>query len=186
MPRLHASVPPHPRRIAVDLRALVGVQTGGGIYVESLLRELAGRGQFSYLGLSHAPVAAAEHLEEAGVTTEVQSAPLGVLWQQLVLPWRLRRGDVDIFWSPLFTLPSVLPVPGVVTVFDLTPILFPETHRLKVRLSQQPFLSRTMEIARRIVTISRATADDLVRLFPDAAPRIDVVYPGIDPEFVPG
>lgn len=177
---------PRPRRIGVDLRALVGLPTGGGVYVESLLRELAGRGQFRYLGLAHAPLSAGHDLTEAGVETEVQRTPLGVAWQQLVLPWRLRRGDIDLFWSPLFTLPSILPVPGVVTVFDLTPLLFPDTHRLKVRLSQQPFLARTMEIARRIVVISRATADDLVRLFPDVASRVDVVYPGVDPEFAPG
>ena len=38
-----------------------------------------------------------------------------MLWQQLRLPGRLAQGDVDLFWSPLFTLPARCPVPAVAT-----------------------------------------------------------------------
>ena len=61
-----------------------------------------------------------------------------MLWQQLRLPRRLARGDVDLFWSPLITLPLRCPVPAVVTVHDLTALLFPEAHTLKVRLEPAP------------------------------------------------
>ena len=171
--------------VAVDLRALVGSPSGIGLMTRSLLLALSARDGARYIGMSHQPTVADEELASAKVTLEHHPTSWGVLWQQLKLPRRLGRGDVDLFWSPLMTLPVRLPLPGVVTVYDLTPLLLPETHRLKVRLSILPFLSSTLRQARRVVAISEATASDLRTHFPGCADRIRVVYHGIDPEFQP-
>ena len=136
--------------------------------------------------MAHRPPREAGELEAAGIGIEHQEAPLGVLWQQLRLPRRLARGDVDLLWSPLITLPLRCPVPAVATVHDLTALLFPEAHTLKVRWSLLPFLRPSFEQARRLVTISAATARDLAFHFPQCAEKIRVVYPGIDPVFRPG
>ncbi len=177
---------PHSSVVAVDLRALVPAATGIGVYTRSLLLELAARGGLRYLGMAHRPPREAGELAAAGIGLEHQDAPLGVIWQQLRLPRRLARGDVDLFWSPLITLPLRCPVPAVATVHDLTALLMPEMHTLKVRWSLLPFLRPSFEQARRLVTISRATADDLAFHFPQCREKIRVVYPGIDPEFRPG
>ena len=178
-------MPPTPPTVAVDLRALVPEATGIGVYTRSLLLALAERGGARYLGLAHRPPQGQGELAAAGVTVEAQPAPLGVLWQQLVLPRRLARGDADLLWSPLMTLPLRSPLPGVVTVHDLTAILLPDVHRLKVRWSLVPFLERSLTAARRVVSVSHATARDLRFHFPEAADRIRVVHPGVDPEFRP-
>ncbi|HEY0515164.1 MAG TPA: glycosyltransferase family 1 protein [Thermoanaerobaculia bacterium] len=180
------SPPPSPKTIAVDLRALVPAPTGIGVYTRSLLLGLAGLGGMRYVGMAHRPPREAGELAAAGIAVERQEAPLGVLWQQLRLPRRLARGDVDLFWSPLITLPLRCPVPAVATVHDLTALLFPEAHTLKVRWSLLPFLRPSFEAARRLVTISESTARDLAFHFPQCAAKIRVVYPGIDPEFRPG
>jgi glycosyltransferase involved in cell wall biosynthesis len=172
--------------VAVDLRALVPEATGIGVYTRSLLAELARRGTMRYLGLAHRPPRGAAALEQAGVTLEHQGAPLGVIWQQTRLPRRLAQGDVDLFWSPLLTLPLAGRVPAVATVPDLTAMLLPETHNWKVRTSLLPFLRPSLEKARVLVAISQATADDVAFHFPQCAGKIEVVYPGIDPEFRPG
>ncbi|HKI04513.1 MAG TPA: glycosyltransferase family 1 protein [Thermoanaerobaculia bacterium] len=180
------SGPPASPTIAVDLRALVPAPTGIGVYTRSLLLALADRKGPRYVGMAHRPPREAGELEAAGLRIEHQEAPLGVLWQQLRLPRRLARGDVDLFWSPLITLPLRCPVPAVATVHDLTALLFPEVHTFKVRWSLLPFLRPSFERARRLVTISQATARDLAFHFPQCAEKIRVVYPGIDPEFRPG
>ncbi len=175
--------------VAVDLRPLVRTVTGIGVYTRSLLLELASRGDRShrrYLGLAHGPVEGAEEFAAAGIATEVQPAPLGVVWQQLRLPKRLAAGDVDLLWSPHMTLPLRCPVPAVATVHDLTTLLFPDHHRVKVRWSVYPFLHASLDRARRIVADSNATAADLRFHFPDCADRVEVVYPGVDAEFRPG
>ena len=76
-------------------------------------------------------------------------------------------------------------MPAVVTVHDLTALLFPEAHTLKVRWSQLPFLRPSFERARRLVAVSEATARDLAFHFPQCAEKVRVVYSGIDPEFRP-
>lgn len=173
--------------VAVDLRALVPEATGIGVYTRSLLGELAAPGGgFGYLGLSQRPVREAGELAAAGVALEVQPAPLGVIWQQTRLPARLAAGDVDLFWSPLATLPWRCPVPAVVTVHDLTAVLFPEAHTARVRWSILPFLARSLATARRVVAISQATAADLAFHFPEARDRLRVVPNGVDARFRPG
>lgn len=171
--------------IAVDLRALVGVPTGIGYATLSLLRELAKRQSGHFVGMAHRPPSNRQQLTSTGVALEVQPAVNGLWWQQLTLPRRLRRGDIDLFWSPLLTLPRRLPVPGTVTIHDLTPFLFPTTHTLKVRLSVVPFLATTLQQARRIAVSSQSTARDLRQHFPDSSDRLRVVHLGVDPEFQP-
>ncbi len=176
--------------LAIDLRALVPEATGIGVYTRNLLLALARQADgFRLLGVSHKRPRGAEELEAAGVAIEVQPAPLGVIWQQVQLPRRLARGDVDLFWSPLMTLPlasKVKTLPTVVTIHDLTTVLYPETHTAKTRFSILPFLEGSLDRARRIVAVSRATAADLAFHFPACAPRVRVVYEGVDPVFTPG
>jgi alpha-1,3-rhamnosyl/mannosyltransferase len=179
--------------VAVDLRALVPEPTGIGVYTRSLLLALARRGRFAYLGLAHREPRGAVELRAAGVRIEHQAAPLGVVWQQLRLPRRLGRGGgrgeaggADLLWSPLMTLPLACPVPAVVTVHDLTALLYPEAHTWKVRWSLLPFLHRSLAAARAIVAPSAATAADLAFHFPEAAGKVRVVAEGVDPEFRPG
>jgi glycosyltransferase involved in cell wall biosynthesis len=186
--------PENAPRVAVDLRALVPTPTGISVYTRSLLTRLAERSiaqgtegsRLRYLGLAHKPIRQPDDLHARGVPTEHEAAPLGVIWQQLLLPRRLRRGDVDLLWSPLITLPLRCPVPAVATVHDLTTVLMPENHRWKVRWSILPFLRPALEQARQLVTISQATADDIAFHFPQAAAKVRVVYPGVDPELRPG
>lgn len=173
-------------RVAVDLRALVPNETGIGVYTRALLLELAGRDGFRYTGLAHRPPREGAELAAAGIAAEQEAAPLGVIWQQLRLPRRLARGDFDLLWSPLITLPLRCPVPAVATVHDLTTLLLPETHRLKVKWSILPFLRPSLERADRLVTISQASARDIAFHFPQAARKVRVVYPGVGPELRPG
>ncbi|HYH46381.1 MAG TPA: glycosyltransferase family 1 protein, partial [Thermoanaerobaculia bacterium] len=133
----------------------------------------------------HKPPRNAADLTAAGIALEHQPARLGVLWQQLQLPRRLNRGDIDLFWSPLQTLPLASRVPAVVTVHDLTALLLPETHSARVRWSQLPFLGRSLDRACLIVADSEATAADLRFHFPDTSSRLRVIYPGVDPVFTP-
>jgi glycosyltransferase involved in cell wall biosynthesis len=172
--------------VAVDARSLVGTPTGIGVFTLSMLKALADSRVVRCVAMAHRQISCSEELERAGVRFEAQAAPSGVWWQQLVLPGRLARSDIDLLWSPLLTLPLRSPVPGIVTIHDLTPLLLPETHRLKVRLSFLPFLSSTLDQAQRIAVDSESTAADVVARYPSARSRLQVVYPGVDSIFTPG
>ena len=172
-------------RLGVDLRAALDELTGIGVYTRALLEELARRGSFDIVTMAHRAPKHDGWMREHGIAFEAQPAPYGVLWQQLRLPRRLARGDVDVFWSPLQTLPLLGDTPAVVTVHDLTTLLLPETHRLKVQLTQVPLLGRSLARARRILAVSEATAADVRQFYPEAADRLRVVLGGVAPRFAP-
>lgn len=164
---------------------MVREPTGIGVHTLELVERLARDGEFELVGLAHREPRAAGRLREAGVRIEWQPAPLGMVWQQTALPRRLAAGDLDLLWSPLLTLPRRLPVPGVVTIHDLAALLWPETLPARVRWSLLPFLAATVENARRIVTVSHATARDLLAAFPAAAGKIEVIWNGVGEGWTP-
>lgn len=182
MPRSSRSSRP---RIGVDLRALVQRPTGIGVYTLALLRELVALDRFELVGLVHREPEARARLEQLGVEIEIDPAPLGVIWQQLKLPRRLAAGDLDLFWSPLLTLPRRTPIPAVVTVHDLAVLHVPETLSFKVRWSLLPFLGHTVERADAVVTVSEAMAREVAHAWPHSAGRIVTIHNGVDPEFRP-
>lgn len=172
-------------RIAVDLRSAVRAPTGIGVYTLALLRDLARRGHFDFVAMAHRTPTVADELRSAGVAIEVQPAPLGVLWQQMRLPNRLDRGDIDLFWSPLLTLPHRVPVPAVVTLHDLAVLHVPETLPWKVKWSLLPFLATTVEHAGRIVVATERVAHEVESFFPAARGKCAVVPHGVDSAFHP-
>jgi glycosyltransferase involved in cell wall biosynthesis len=164
---------------------VVAEPTGIGVHTLELAERLARRGEFELVGLAHREPRAAPRLRAAGIEVEWQGAPLGVVWQQARLPRRLAAGDVDLFWSPLQTLPLRLPVPGIATIHDLAVLLYPETLPARVRWSQLPFLGATVERAARLVAVSHSTARDLVAAFPAAAGKVEVIWNGVDAAWSP-
>ncbi|MGE0641936.1 MAG: glycosyltransferase family 4 protein [Thermoanaerobaculia bacterium] len=178
---------PRPRRprVGVDLRALVRRPTGIGIHTQALVEELVRRDAVEVVGLVHAPLHDPSWTGAAGIALEVEPAPLGVLWQQWVLPRRLARGDLDLFWSPLLTLPLRMPVPSLVTVHDLAVLHHPESLTWKIRASLLPFLGRSIEKAGRVLTVSRSVADEIVAVWPAVRDRLVVIPNGVAEEFSP-
>jgi alpha-1,3-rhamnosyl/mannosyltransferase len=176
---------PRRLRVAVDLRAVVSAPTGIGVYTLEILRALAAGDEFELVGLAHARPEVAEELASFGMAVEIERAPLGVLWQQLLLPRRLARGDLDLFWSPILTLPRRTPIPAVVTLHDLAALHVPETLPAKVRWSLLPFLQPTMDQAARIVVATRRVAGEVARAFPEARHKVRVVAHGVAPAFAP-
>jgi alpha-1,3-rhamnosyl/mannosyltransferase len=172
-------------RVAVDLRALVRAPTGIGVYTLELLRELARAGELDLLGLAQREPAAGDEIRALGIPVEVRDTALGVAWQQLVLPGRLAAGDVDLFWSPLLTLPWRVAPPAVVTLHDLALLHVPETMTLKVRWSLLPFLRRSLERADRIVVGTDRVARELARAFPEASGKARVVPHGVADRYRP-
>jgi glycosyltransferase involved in cell wall biosynthesis len=97
--------------------------------------------------------------------------------------------DVDLvhysYFDPFFlTLPMNKPKPTVVTVHDLIPLIFPDRFPPGIRGSFKWRLQKLSLVgAKRIITDSKNSAHDIVRIlgFPDD--RIDVVYLAPAPGF---
>jgi hypothetical protein len=117
-------------RIAVDARSLCGERTGVGRTLEGLY------GAFTRLFpgdsvvlLSPRPINLPAALE-GWVEVRPPGRPClpGTIWLQTVAAVEAARAGADLFHGPLGILPLASPLPGVATIHDLTPVLFPEWH----------------------------------------------------------
>jgi glycosyltransferase involved in cell wall biosynthesis len=170
-------------RIAVDARPLTARLTGAGRVLEGLLP--AWRRSYPsdrFVLLSPRPVFLPPSLAGDGAI-EVRTGPPipGTLWLQTVASGASRRAGADLFLGTLAIVPALSSLPSVALVHDLTPLLFPEWHTLRNRLGFTPFIRAAVRRARRIATVSAATRDDLLRLFPGAAEKTVVVPNGLVP-----
>ena len=162
--------------VLIDGRPLVGHRTGIGVHTAEIARRLA----FEPLIASHTEIDDRSGLEHCRF--RVDRAPLGVLWQQVLLP----RIDADVLWGPHGTLPLTWRRRAVITIHDFTAITMPGRHRLKTILSYDLFIGRSLERADRIAAVSRAVAEEAVRGFGVPRAKIEIVPNGVDEFFSPG
>ena len=110
-----------------------------------------------------------------------------IAWHRLRLPlWAdLAAGGVDVFHSPDFVLAPVRSARSIVTVHDLTFVVRPECAAASLRRYLSRMVPRSVHRADRVLADSKATADDLMRLYDVPAERLDVVYSAADPRFRP-
>lgn len=162
--------------VLIDGRALVGNRTGIGVHTAEIARRLSP----PPLIASHAVIENAADLTRCGF--RVDHVPIGVLWQQTILPGI----DADVLWGPHGTLPLTWKKPAVVTLHDFTSITMPGRHRLKTILSFNLFIGRSLEMASRVACVSRAIADEAMRGFGVSEAKIEIVPNGVDSFFSPG
>ena len=103
-------------------------------------------------------------------------------WEQVGLPGLVRRSGADVLHSPHYTMPLAAGVPVVTTLHDATFFTHPDVHLAVKRTFFSAWTRLSLRRARRCVTPSAATRDELVRVAGARADRIDVAHLGVDPE----
>jgi glycosyltransferase involved in cell wall biosynthesis len=104
------------------------------------------------------------------------------LWTHTRLRQELNRRSPDIFFTPAHVIPIGYRGPSVVTIHDLGYEYFPEAHPRRQLAYLRWSTRHNARVARRVIVDSKATAVDLTRLYQVDPAKIDVIYPGIDPE----
>jgi glycosyltransferase involved in cell wall biosynthesis len=99
-------------------------------------------------------------------------------WEQTLVPFQVARLRPDVFHSPNYILPVALSCPAVVTVHDLC-FLDLDVQRLRSHLYLRALTSHAVRRAARVICVSEATRDDVVRHYPHAAERIRVIGEGV-------
>jgi glycosyltransferase involved in cell wall biosynthesis len=106
-------------------------------------------------------------------------------WEQLLAPILLRLERADVFHGVLNVAPLFCPAPSVITIHDLAFLSFPQTFR---RLNRTYLTWATRMSARRaarILAVSEATRQEIVRLLGIPPEKIVVTYDACDTRFVP-
>jgi glycosyltransferase involved in cell wall biosynthesis len=108
-----------------------------------------------------------------------------LLWEQLAQPLLLRSLKVDLLHSMGYVQPYFCPCRSVVTVHDLSFMLFPEYFNRLNRLYLTHFTRFSVRRADRVLAVSDSTRKDVIRLLGVSPDRVVTVHSGIQPGFEP-
>ncbi|MFZ5649812.1 MAG: glycosyltransferase family 4 protein [Bacillota bacterium] len=86
------------------------------------------------------------------------------------------KNEVDVIHIPHYNVPYFMPKNSIVTIHDLIHFIFPEYFKgLKVKIAKM-ILENAVKKSCKIIVVSEATAQDLIKLFPFADSKIRIVY----------
>jgi len=166
--------------VALDARKLTDY--GIGTYLTALVGGLAVRSdlQLTLLVRSGHEERAARMAPTARIIT---CAARGYsVSEHLQLPAALWRERLDLVHFPHYVVPVFMPRPVVVTVHDIIQLFYPPRQRHQLALLYLRFVLRsTLRRARKIITVSRASRQDLTELFGADPSRLVVIPNGVDP-----
>lgn len=167
-------------RISIDATGLGSSKTGTSVYLVEILSRWSRNNSINHEFTIFASEKAVLLCSEAGLDHRFRfvRAPnnrhIRVIWQQLVMPWHIRRLKIDVHWGTAFVLPVASQRPMAVTIHDLTFQLFPEVHQRLKRFYFPAIMQRSVEKAQAVFVVSRTTETDLERIIPKSKGKTTV------------
>lgn len=107
------------------------------------------------------------------------------LWTQIGLPLALfkdcpyRGRQINVFWTPTHYAPRFCPCPRVISVMDLSYIHYPQMFKKSDLYQLKNWTSYSVKKASKILTISKASKDDIIKVYGVSSDKVVVTYPGI-------
>jgi glycosyltransferase involved in cell wall biosynthesis len=167
-------------RIAIDARKLHDY--GIGTYVRNLVGQLAKQGgEDTYILICRSEDAA--FVRELGPNFEaiVERAGNYSLLEQITVPFALRRARIDLFHAPHYVVSPLTSCPTVVTIHDCIHLRFPQyLPNRAAHLYARAMMTQAARRARRILTVSHASKEDILRYLKVPASKIEVIYNALD------
>lgn len=174
-------------RIAIDVRH--ARDYGIGTYIRNLVEALAGLDSENRYILAGRK----EDLREFGELPAnfrravFPRSDAGFL-NQLTFPLFLRRLKPDLCHVPLNAAPLLMPQPYVVTIHDMSSLVFPETQEADTSALTRNYrlfrFRRSLLRSHTIIAVSKATQRDVEDLMRIPSPRIRQIYSAPDPRFL--
>ncbi len=101
-------------------------------------------------------------------------------WTQFALPLNLfLEKKPDVFFTPSHYAPRFSPVPTVISVMDLSFIRFPELFAKKDLYQLRNWTKYSVKDARKVLTISEFSKNDIIKEYGIKPEDVIVTYPGI-------
>jgi glycosyltransferase involved in cell wall biosynthesis len=154
-------------RVAFDAHMIGGRETGNESYATNLLNALATGWPEDTYRVMTTDVA---RLTSA-ITLPPNALPMRVwpAWSPLRItlgvPVAARRNRVDVVHMTTYVTPPVSTTPTVVTVHDLSYLVYPEAFSRSVRTMLTTLVPRSARRADRVIAVSEHTKQDLVRFY---------------------
>ena len=163
------------------------VTAGSGQYIDHLLWHLPRQApDVRWSLLAPAPQAANLRRQTFAPNVEIVQLPLAPLgkrlaklwWEQVTVAAAARRLGAGVLWVPYWAAPWWQPRPVVVTVHDLIPVLLPAYRGGWAQRLYTALVARSARRAHAVLTVSEASARDIVEHLGIPRARVHVVHHG--------
>jgi glycosyltransferase involved in cell wall biosynthesis len=110
-----------------------------------------------------------------------------MFWRHFTLPQELKKYNLDVVHDPYELGPFTFnqPFRKVITVHDLTPLLFPNLFKRGDVMLHRLLLKKTISKADKIITVSYNSQRDIMEYLNVPEEDIEVIYNGKDENFRP-
>ncbi len=126
-----------------------------------------------------------DRIQEVQCPIQASRKLLRVFWEQVVLPFQIRKYNLDLFFSPGHVFSAFCPIPTVITIHDTYYASYPENVP-KVELFIWHILNRlSTRKAAKIITVSESAKRDIVRTFKVKEEKVYVTYESSEERFHP-
>jgi len=170
-----------PLHIVIDVRRVRDF--GIGTYIRNLTRALSALDSDNQYTLIAHPNDAGEI---AGLGANFRIAPFGArdkgLKHNLSFPGFLKSLKASLYHIPLNSVAWAMPRPYVVTIHDMSSLLFPQRRDFRYSLHQQRYRRGVIRAAR-VIAVSNATRRDLESVLHISDERLSTIYSAPDPAF---
>jgi glycosyltransferase involved in cell wall biosynthesis len=176
------------RRYALDITAIPQKTTGIGNYTLQLVSALkrnvnTDREELIVFGRSDQC-----SLDACKGVTFVDCGNLStakrIVWEQFVLPRKLKALHIDLLHSPNYTIPLFTKCITVCTIHDLTCFIFPHRRTFWHGMYFRIMMKLTARFADQIIAVSHNTAVDIQKILPNTKRPVSVIYQGVKALFV--
>lgn len=168
--------------VAIDVRHLGDF--GYGTYIRNLVRTIAELERELKFVLIAKPGGAGElgALPANFRVVEYGGDDLSIM-EHLAFPWFVRSLGVQLVHIPLNRVPIFMQRPYIVTIHDMSSLVFDYGREPKDRLHLWRF-RRGLARASRVIAVSGATRRDVLNLIDIPPEKVRKIYNALDPEFL--
>src|ERR1700694_5699884 len=163
--------------------------TGTGLYASQLIHELSLTPDLNleiFDGWDPSERARGVYGDQA-VWARGYRAATSLFWNHFYFPHLLRKKRFDLIHSPAFVIPFRCPCPSVVTVLDLSFLMFPAQFEQRWQTYIKTIMPSVLRTVSGVICISEHSRQELLRSYQISPGKIHVIYCGIDhARFHPG
>ena len=179
-------------KVCLDLTPAIHNTAGTGRYVRELAKALVDLGHGDHLSFFCVDPEGGTRAETPSVVQRksIRCSKRGwsaaaALSSYLGIPMDRFVGMADVFHATWHLLPRLGTMASVMTLYDLSFALFPETHLRVLRWSSNVLVPRFLRACDRIIAISESTKRDAVRLYGIPEDKIVVTHLAAEDRFRP-
>jgi len=175
-------------RIGIDMSSLSDDKTGVGYYAVNLVKAI-GKADSSNMYFLYIREKYFQCFSDLGSNFTRKIIPDSRRYNlpktQISLAYSIWKDKLDLFYSPAFFIPFICLCRSVITIHDLTHVVFPEKQMKKHLFVFNSLLPYSIKRSSRIVADSMNTKKDIIRVFKVPEEKIRVVYAAAGDSFRP-